>query len=209
LTLANNTCNDNGHDGIESVYSDGSIIANNTCHNNGGKGIDILLSDSVTINSNAVENNGYDAISLSDSSSSTVTNNICKSNNGSGVFLCLSGSSNITNNTFIDDGLYFKGFVSLKEEVFSYTVANNSVNELPLGYIVNETDVMITEDYGQLILINCNKTVVKDQNYSNTSVGIALYYCYENQLVNNTCSNNDRNGIFLWSSSFSTITNNT
>jgi parallel beta-helix repeat protein len=95
-----------------------------------------------------------------------------------------------------------------KENFLSYTVEDNTVNELPLGYFENKTDNTITEKYGQLILINCNNTVVKNQNCSNTSIGIALYYCYENQLENNTCNNNSFHGIYLWYSNSSIVTHN-
>jgi parallel beta-helix repeat protein len=49
---------------------------------------------------------------------------------------------------------------------------------------------------------------VKNQYYSNTYIGIALYFCDENQLVNNTCNNNIY-GISLRISGSSTVTNNT
>ncbi|MFX0171213.1 MAG: NosD domain-containing protein [Candidatus Hodarchaeota archaeon] len=190
---------------VNNVSAGTTTIINNTCNNN-IYGIFLWDSGSSTVTNNTCNNNDGCGIAVSSSGSSTVTNNTCNSNTGSGIFLDRSGFSIVANNTFFNDGLQVRLYS--KEELFSYTVENNTVNGLPLGYFANVTDSTISKTYGQLILVNCNNTIVKNQYYSNTYIGIALYFCDENQLVNNTCNNNIY-GIYLGGSGSSTVTNNT
>jgi parallel beta-helix repeat protein len=191
---------------VENVAPGTTTIAKNTCNNNNRDGIALIDSASSTVANNTCNNNNDDGIALIDSASSNLTGNSCINNSNYGIYIDNSGSTTATKNTFFNDGLYF--VASSKDQLISCTVENNMVNKLPLGYFENRTDSTITGVYGQLILVNCNNTMVKNKNFSNTSLGIALYYCDENQLVNNTCNNNYR-GIYLWDSASSTVTNNT
>jgi parallel beta-helix repeat protein len=166
-----------------------------------------ITTGTATIINNTCNNNRKYGISLYESKSSTIVNNTCNNNKRGGISLSQSGSSTVANNSFFKDGLVL--MISSKEDLLSYTVENNTVNGLPLGYFENLTASTITETYGQLILINCNNTSVKNQNYSNTAKGMALYYCYESQLINNTCNDNSHSGLSLYYSGFSTLINNT
>ena len=207
VTITNNTCTNNDGTGIQLWDSGASTITNNTCTNNDGAGIQLWRSDSSTITNNTCTNNGGIGIYLEDSDTSTVANNTCINNDGAGIRLGDSVFSTVAHNTLFDDGLVLEA--SSKEKFISYTVENNMVNDLPLGYFENLIDSTITKAYGQLILINCTNSIVKNQNCSNASIGIALHYCHENQLVNNTCNNNDEIGISLGDSGSSTLVNNT
>ncbi|MFX0050517.1 MAG: NosD domain-containing protein [Candidatus Hermodarchaeota archaeon] len=206
-TLINNTCNNNGEPGINVYIANSTIIANNTCNDNGDSGIAVTNSGFSTVANNTCTNNGRGGISLGSSGSSTVANNTCISNNWGGISLENSDFSTVANNTFFNDGLHFE--VYSKEKLLSYRVENNTINGLPLGYFKNVTNSTISETYGQLVLVNCHNMIVKNQYCSNTSLGIALYYCDKTQLVNNTCNNNDRDGIYLQECFSSTVANNT
>ncbi|MFX0205028.1 MAG: right-handed parallel beta-helix repeat-containing protein, partial [Candidatus Hodarchaeota archaeon] len=215
--ITNNICNNNEEGGIHLGYSTNSSLFNNICRTN-YNGINLQHSGSSTVTNNTCINN-YNGIYISNSGSMIVVNNTCNTNfnginignsvssilanntsdnNFYGIFLVNSEFSIITNNTFVNDGLVL--WTLSKEEFFTYTISNNIVNNLPLGYFENLTDSTVTESYGQLILVNCNNTLVKDKTYSNTSIGIALYYCFKSILVNNTCNSN-YHGIYLRDSS--------
>ncbi len=213
LINCNNTIVKNQHCsnvsiGIALYYCHDSQLVNNTCINN-EDGIYLFNSSSSTLVKNTCNDNGKHGISLEHSSSSTVANNTCTNNSWWGIYLYFSKFSTIINNSFINNAFYFEiPDKSSKEEFFSFTVENNTVNGLPLGYFENLTDKTIIEPYGQLILVNCNKTIVKNQHCSNVSIGIALYYCHENQLVNNTVTNNSRQGFFLERSDYNVLSKN-
>ena len=167
---------------VRNITPGSAIFTNNTCTSNFCGGITLSA-----CNSSLVANNSFNDYNV-------------------GIRLHSSSFSTIVNNTFFNNGLDFLAF---KEELLSYTIENNKVNELPLGYLKNKRDSLITGTYGQLILVNCNNTIVKNQNCSNTFTGIALYYCKENYLVNNTCNNNRESGITLISSNSATVISNT
>ncbi|MFX0087471.1 MAG: right-handed parallel beta-helix repeat-containing protein [Candidatus Hodarchaeota archaeon] len=205
--ITNNTCYNNNKSGIF-IDSSGSLnLANNTCDNNRGVGIDLYYSNSSILAKNICNSNDMFGIGLFSSSSSTLTSNTCNSNVRGGFWLMGSNFSTIVNNTFYNDGIFF-WFESSKEELLSYTVENNTVNGLPLGYLKNQAYSSIAKGYGQLILINCSNMVVKNQIYSNISVGVALYYCYDSKLINITCNKNSECGIFLGHSDSSLLTGN-
>ncbi|MHA2295647.1 MAG: right-handed parallel beta-helix repeat-containing protein [Candidatus Hodarchaeales archaeon] len=190
VKIINNTCQNNGNRGINILYSANSTVANNTCKNNSGIGINILYS-----------------------ANSTVANNTCKDNGDSGIYISRSTSSIVTNNIFQGDGLYINPSINrglhIVDDLLSYSIVNNKVNGLPLGFLTNEYNLTVTISYGQLIMVNCTDVVVKDQNISNTTTGITLRYCSRIQLINNTSQNNEDNDISIYHSDYSFVTNNT
>ncbi|MHA2227109.1 MAG: right-handed parallel beta-helix repeat-containing protein [Candidatus Hodarchaeales archaeon] len=201
--IINNTCNDNREAGMNIGGSSASIIENNTCLGSRWGGIMMYNCPSTNISYNNC--NGETAIEIYDSNNCILTNNTC-SDSETGIYIGYSVSSVIANNAFVNCGLRFSSL--LKEELFTQIVTENIVNGLPLGFLVNKTDLTITESYGQLILINCNSTVVSHQNYSNTSIGIALFYCNDCEISNNVCNNIGRDGIALRDSNSTNVTNN-
>jgi len=84
----------------------------------------------------------------------------------------------------------------------------NTVNGKPVYYYKNDTGFTVPYGAGQVILANCHRITVENQNISNGSAGIFVGYSSYISLTNNTCSKNV-NGIYLYSSNECTITNNT
>ncbi len=203
-TAINNTCNNNGYDGIKIDSSGSSTVINNTCSNN-FRGIYLYFSGSSTVTNNTCSNNNY-GIYLYYSGSSTVINNTY-SNNFRGIYLEDSGSSTVENNTFTDCGLDI--FEYTIDTYLSYTIENNWVNGKKLGFYTNLDSTIIDEPvYGQLILVNCTNVTVRDQILNNATIGLSLGFCTYSTIINNTCSNNII-GIYLHSSDSLTIINNT
>ncbi len=203
-TVINNTCNNNGYDGIKIDSSGSSTVINNTCNNN-TRGIRLYYSGSSTVTNNTCSNNNY-GILLYYSGSSTVTNNTCN-NNTRGIYLEDSGSSTVVNNTFTNCGLDI--FEYTIDAYLSYTIENNWVNGKKLGFYTNLDSTIIEEPiYGQLILVNCTNVTVRDQILNNATIGLSLGFCTSSAIINNTCSNNII-GIYLHSSDSLTVINNT
>ena len=203
-TIINNTCT-NTYYGIYLIYSLGAFLTNNTCTNT-GFGIVLSSSSDAILTNNTCRNSSSSGISLVGSSFSTLINNTCN-NSTIGISLDSSPSSTLINNTFTNDGLYIRE--SSIEAYLTYTIENNSVNDKQLGFFINLDEITISETiYGQLILINCTETTVRNQDFSNIYIGLYLRWCENVILINNTCIEAVY-GIYLWFSSGSTLINNT
>ncbi|MHA2295649.1 MAG: NosD domain-containing protein [Candidatus Hodarchaeales archaeon] len=205
VQLVNNTSQNNKWDGIGIYDSVSSIVANNTCQNN-SVGINIDDSVSSIVANNTCQNNSV-GINIDDSVSSIVANNTCQNNEWSGLYIDNSENSIVANNSFHRDGLLLED--DPVDVLLSLSIVNNQVNGHPLGFLTNEYNLTVTTSYGQLIMVNCIDMIVKEQNCSNIITGIALHYCSRVQLMNNTCQNNEQDGIGIYDSAFSIVANNT
>jgi len=107
-----------------------------------------------------------------------------------------------------ENGISISG--SSLEHWNSHTMeTTNTVNGKPVYYYRNATGFTVPSGAGQVILANCTRILVENQNCSNGSVGIVLGHSSYITLRNNTCENNNNNGIYLRDSNNCTITNNT
>ena len=206
-SIINNICSDSFAvgSGIHLSYSTGATLINNTCTEN-YFGISLYYSSGVTLTNNSCSNNAL-GIFLSSSPGATLTNNICI-NNWHGIYLDTSSGATLTNNTFFNSGLSIEE--ENMEDYLSYTLENNWVNDKLLGFFSNLNKVTFSEPiYGQLILINCNKMVISNQELSNTTIGLFLKWCETATISNNICNNNSGNGIYLGNCSDATLTDNT
>ncbi|MHA2347890.1 MAG: right-handed parallel beta-helix repeat-containing protein, partial [Candidatus Hodarchaeales archaeon] len=140
-TVINNTSYSNGQDGLSLRYSSSLTVINNTGNNNSDIGLSFYSCESSTFIQNTGNYNTWHGIYLHSSGFSIVVNNTC-TNNYFGITIENSGFLTLANNSFFNDGLNF--MASSKEELLSFTVENNMVNELPLGYFENKTAIAIT-----------------------------------------------------------------
>ncbi len=180
-------------------------VTNLNCSNT-YSGIIIYYSYNCRVLKSIFTENRYYGIHVINSEHTTIVNNSFHRNRV-GVYFTRSGSCLIVNNTFLEDGLMIvEGDLG---SYLSYTVVNNWMNGLLLGYLTNLYNLTLTYSYGQLFLINCTRVVVQNQNCSYAYTGITLLYSNFCQLLNNTCHYNLMSGIYLQESEFSIITNNT
>ena len=148
-------------------------------------------------------------------------NDIIKNNIQNNVFNSsdnvISGNSNvISNNTFNSSSLEI-GSASIQLENCSFTnggilvsentsninltVSNVNINNKPLLYLNGASYRNITKNnYGQIILFNCNNITVQGLNISNTVAGVQLINSSNNTITENTLNNNDY-GVYMISSS--------
>jgi len=141
-------------------------------------------------------------------SGNTANNNII------GIKLWRSNYNNISGNLMYGCGLDI-GDEGHFEDISSNIIdTENKVNGKTLYYYVNGTGLGLSTEFtyaglpGQIILLNCNNSVVSDFELSNTSAGIALRYCNHNTLTANNISYNSFNGIDLFSSHHNTFSGN-
>ncbi|MBD3255435.1 MAG: hypothetical protein GF383_10100, partial [Candidatus Lokiarchaeota archaeon] len=184
--LSFNQIYDNCHHGIYISYlSDSNIISNNTISKNCEYGIYLYYnSDYCNITGNELNDMIY------------------------GIYIYNSINSFLCSNEMNLCGLFLAGDIS---ELGSHTIKNsNLVNQKNLYYYVNQTNLNSDSflNAGQIILIQCNDTIVQNVNTSYGSVGVSLYECYNITLNELISSNNRRYGIYLKESENCTLMGN-
>ena len=136
-------------------------------------------------------------INLAESSNNLIDGNqIFYSNIGILLFGYWVGCSNniISNNSFFCTGFLDLG--SFYDENVNNTFLNNSVNGKPFIYLENESNIVI-DNAGQIILINCENITIKNQNLSNTTMGINLDKTNNTFISNCTINANSHDGIWI------------
>ena len=208
-TLTDNTASDNFNGIYLSFSSNHNTITNNTASNNSYGGICMSFSSNHnTLTNNTANSNNGDGIYLYYSSDNNTLTSNTASNNGDGIELSYSSNNTLTDNTMVSDGIFITG--DSLEDWNTHTIdASNTVNSKPVYYLKDVDGGTIPQGAGQVILANCTKVVVENQDLSNGSVGIELAFSSSNTLTNNTANSNNNYGIELDSSSNNTLTSNT
>ena len=230
--IINNSIHSNNNNGIMCRSSALNTIINNSIYSNNDKGIFILSTEeqitSNVITYNSISDNGY-GIYISKSCSNEIENNSINSNEGDGIGFIYSSSNKITNNsmsnnnhgiycfesnvntvknnTFEDDGIFI--YSNNLEDCYHNISSDNQVNGKPLYYFRDQNGLNFNGNaIGQIILINCTNSTVKNVNISNTSAGMHLAYSSNATITNSTFSNNTY-GIYLTGTSYlNNMTNN-
>jgi len=168
-----------------------------------------LFGHNNTISSNTIINT-YLYTSGDDNiiSGNTFTNNYNHplANDYYGIYLMDCWNNIISNNSFFNSGV----FISL-DNVCNNIVTNNMVNGKPLVYLYNESNRVIDDEAGQIILVNCTNITIQNQELFNTTVGIQIATSNSCAILSNTITGNHY-GICLngWNNTIydNNITNN-
>ena len=188
-TLIGNNCSSNYY-GIYLSNSDNNTISSCTAR------IYLTYSDRIL-----VSNNINSTINLYWSNNVTISGN-----QNCGIRLEYSISNKITNNT--SPGLRMKGsLIHLNSHEID---TSNLINQKPLYYYKNELNLGPANytNAGQVILVNCNDSLVANLNISFTSGELSLFYCNGNNITQNIAKNNNYYGIYLWACNNNSISDN-
>ncbi|MGY5881541.1 MAG: right-handed parallel beta-helix repeat-containing protein [Candidatus Thorarchaeota archaeon] len=204
--LINNTAKRNGWDGFVLSGWGTCTLANNTALDNLHDGFFIDSFENSTVLFNIASNNSNYGFYLHALVNCTMTHNAASNSSHAGIKMMCGFSGIFSNNTLGNMGLAIDNFRPSDDIEISY----NTVNNKPLGYFWDVTSTIINANqYGQIIMANCDLVLVKDGVFINTSMGIQLFSCNDCTLMNNTVSSNSR-GIYLgWCCYNCTLTNNT
>jgi parallel beta-helix repeat protein len=172
-TITGNTINSNSAQGI--CVSGSNIIIGNSINSNKGTGI--LIDDGNTVRDNYISKN-KNGIGLTFSHKNIIDRNNLSNN---GISIYRSKKNIISNNSIFKGGL---SILSTYQWSNQNTIFNNTVNDKPLIYLENESNIDI-DLAGQIILRSCDNITIQNQDLSNTSVGINLL-----NTTNCTISNN-------------------
>ena len=188
-TISNNTITNNTYHGIAQWSAHNNTIINNKIAFNGNCGIGGSVVSNSTIGDNTILNNNGPGIYLNESWNNTFSNNTC-SNNSFGIGLGDANNNTLISNIFVNNGL----FVWYSHDNI---VEDNTVNGKPLVYLEGLSDAAVTDDAGQVILVNCNNITVQGKDLSYAGVGIELWETNDSTISNNIASNNNLAGIFI------------
>ena len=70
------------------------------------------------------------------------------------------------------------------------------MNNKPLVYAESVHDKVIEDEAGQIVLVNCEKITIRNQDISNATLAIELFQTHNCQLYNNTLYRNNH-GLYL------------
>jgi parallel beta-helix repeat protein len=175
-------------------------IISNTSINGGGILIDnstdnVVFSNSITLN----EGIGVALYDFSESNTILMNN---FSDNQRGLVLTGGADYNtVTDNCFFNDGAYIYG-------AWKNTFLNNSVNNKPLLYLEDQSDKVIDDDAGQVILVSCDSITVHNQKISNVCTGIMVVASNNCLITDNIVDSNKEYGIYLTHSTGINISSN-
>ncbi|HEC89635.1 MAG TPA: hypothetical protein ENI44_03525 [Thermoplasmatales archaeon] len=136
------------------------------------------------------------------SSNVTIKDNIISENRWGILSYTTAYNLTICNNMFFQDGIFPASYIhcygghiectdSIPMESIQINITNNTVNGKPLYFYKNAHDLVIEENAGQVILVNCTNITVKNLYLSNIDFSIMLYFCSNCTIENNTIANTE------------------
>jgi parallel beta-helix repeat protein len=158
-----------------------------------------------TITDNTISSTSDDldfyGIHLESSTWNTINNNHI-TNNHYGMVLSVSMDNpntpsihnTIQNNIFTLDGMI------LYDDSYDNTILGNTVNGRDLIFLVGASDVAV-QNAGEVILINCHRATIHNQNLSNATTGAILIGTDNSTITGNTIHGNTNMGIILYEES--------
>ena len=188
----------NNYHGIASIASSNNTYFNNTIYQNSAYGIVLWDYGNNNISCNTISNN-KDGILVSYEKYNKILNNVFVSNENYGLAVTRNHNT-ISGNTFYNDGLFI--------DASTNNISNNTVNGKPLIYLEKETDKIVEEPAGQIILVKCNNITIQNQEINNTYNGIQLYRTNNSLISNCILSDNSNLGLDLESSDNNIFSNN-
>jgi len=208
-SIIENIANNNSWQGIYLDYGcEDNIIINNIANNNVEYGINFEGRSDITISGNTANNNRIGIYSISPGNNSKLSKNIALNNQEFGIYSYLTGWI-LTENIMEGSGLSV--FCTSIEYMSLMSIdTTNTVNGGPIYFYVNQSNLTPSAftNAGQIILGNCTDVLIKDENVSNSSIGINI--CHSNNVVIENCvSSNNFIGINLENTNNSFIIRNT
>jgi parallel beta-helix repeat protein len=120
------------------------------------------------------------------SNSSEITGNKLSNNTVYGICLGTCTDLTVTDNTFTHDGLFLY-------QCHDNIITDNTVNGKPLLYLEDADNQQILGPAGQIILVNCSSSTIRDQTIQDVCIAVQCWDCtqcavYNNILTSNLCA---------------------
>ncbi len=179
---------------LENVRN-GALLENN-CSFNSYSGIDLIMSSNISIQYNIVDENGFVGINSYNSNYTQYIGNVLRNNDLAGLYV------HGQHNTFSSNLMYGSGFLLFPDVIQYYTTADvetsNLFNEKPIYFYSNEIGLGSTDflNAGQILLYNCNDSLIFDLHFINASIGVYMVNCH-NSVIQNCSMTDGIVGIYL------------
>ena len=205
-TIVNNTCFSNGDTGILVSESNYNTINNNYCYNNSDDGMSFYRAMNNSISFNRCDNNSDAGIIIrADSKNNNVTGNNCSGNQIGGIYISSSEFVHCSDNNLVMNSFSIWGWEI--EHWNTHTIdSSNSVNGKQVFFAKNASKLLITSDYGQIILANVSDSRIENLKFDNGSQGISIGFSLNITLANITVEDNAQ-GIYIGFSFYINISN--
>jgi len=200
--------------GISLHYCADNNISHNNISDNNACGIRLENCYNITVLDNSIDNIYYESnkiyvhgIFLVNCHDLNITENKIINSYPYGIYL-EGDNHHLSNNLLENCGVYLSGNL---EELRSYEIdTSNKVNGKDLYYYKNKIGLMPADfvNPGQIILINCNNSLISNLNLAYSPCGIFLSHCMNNTITNVNSSFHSLSGIELYSCINNVITNN-
>ncbi|MHA1380769.1 MAG: NosD domain-containing protein [Candidatus Helarchaeota archaeon] len=210
IILINNLVNNNTDQynsfgyGIYISTSINITLTNNTAMFNDKYGIRLFFTINCTLNGNNLSSNSFAGIQLFQAKNNTFFRNFI-SNSSEGIIIDESNNNTLKNNTLINCGVSLYG--SKKSMISNDIDSSNTVNNKPIYYYKNQTNIIVPKGGGQYIFVNMNFSKILD-TIIYEGFGITLCYSKSNIIRNTTIISNLNSGILLENSHNNSILNN-
>lgn len=166
---------------------------------------EIRTSEGCIFSNNQVVDNEQGGVHIVFSDSTTVTNCSFMNNKRRGIQIAKGCNQVISSNTFIDCSVEVYDSPPQGNDL-QCTMTDNTVNGKPLVYLERK-NIRLVRNAGQVILNRCNGIIVRNNDLTNTAMGVQVLSSTFVHIVSNTIRDN-LHGISVSNSFFVTIRNN-
>ncbi len=208
-TIERNNISMNLGSGITIDNSHNNTIINNTFIENYYNQIYLVASNYNFVKNNILSQNNYTYINTHMSYYNQIINNTMNSSGHSSINIYNCISETLKYNRLNSGGIQLYAYPPETEKFWtSHIIENNTVNGKPIIYWKNITAGKVPLGAGQVILANCSRVIIEDQNCSNATLGILIGISNNITIQNNICNSN-MYGISLYNSDSNYLINNT
>ncbi|MCG3217173.1 MAG: right-handed parallel beta-helix repeat-containing protein [Candidatus Heimdallarchaeota archaeon] len=178
--IFNNTFRNN-YDGVTTFYINNTLIADNTFEDNENDGIQVRSSSHCIIDNNTLSNGRFDLMIQSMSSCSVI------------------------NNTFAEKGIYID--VNSQSAYNTLLIEDNWINGKEIKYLYDESNVILEDSFGQIIIAWSSNIQIRNIEFSNASFPLILDSCSD-CIVENNIIRDSYCGVYIGSSDEILVTKN-
>ena len=135
-----------------------------------------------------------------------IINNRIEANNNTCIYMFFSTNVTILNNSITGGGINIVG--SSLENWNTHIISGNTLNGRRLYYIKDVSNFVISsEEVGQIILVNCTDSSIKNVDVSKSIIGLLMAFS-SNNVIKKCHIHDNHYGIFLHESKDNTIEDN-
>ena len=199
------TYSNNDQSGVSVRYSNHTIISYVTCNNNRVAGCYLQYTNHADVLESTMTNSRY-GLELAYSYNSTlIENNTISYCTNYGLSYSPGKYTSVIGNEFWHTGIEFDADSRQNYEDYNDTLSRNTVNGKPLEILFDLEYQELSQDYGQLILVDARNVDIIGKDFSNTVVGLTLFSTSNCRIIDTDATNCSKYGIFAESLGNTTI----